>query len=137
MVLLGASVASAGDVNGDGYGDVILGAPGNGEAYAFLGSASGIAGGSAPNMADADYREGGDMGHAVASAGDVDGDGFGDLIIGAPLLDSGEPNEGAAFLYLGNGEGRLLRTSQFRIDGSELRIPPGGAPGTSPIWVSA
>jgi len=103
---LGASVASAGDVDGDGYADVILGAEGEDSAYVFLGSATGIAGGT---TATADTRlqgdAGGPLGSSVASAGDVDGDGYADVIVGARLYDAGETDEGAAFVFLGSGAG--------------------------------
>jgi hypothetical protein len=68
-----------------------------------LGSAAGLANGSAwfaeSNQAGAFF------GFCVASAGDVNGDGYGDVIVGAEGYDNGETNEGRAFVYLGN-EGR-------------------------------
>jgi MYXO-CTERM domain-containing protein len=108
--LFGCSVASAGDVNGDGYGDVIVGAPGfsNGEtdegrSFVYLGSASGLATAAAwtaeSNQASAYF------GRSVASAGDVNGDGYGDVIVGARLFDNGETDEGRAFVYLGSASG--------------------------------
>ncbi len=106
----GDSVASAGDVNGDGFGDVIVGAPffSNGEnregrAYVYLGSASGLAA-SAAWTAESD-RVGANFGWSVASAGDVNGDGFGDVIVGAPAYDLGLTNHGRAYVYFGNAMG--------------------------------
>ncbi len=105
---LGASVASAGDVNGDGYSDVIVGAfrYGNfdeGRAYVFHGSAVGVNGISnanrESNQADAQ------MGISVANAGDVNGDGFGDVIVGAVSYDNGQTNEGGAYVYYGTANG--------------------------------
>jgi len=106
----GASVASAGDVNNDGYGDVIVGAPlydngqtDEGRAFVYLGSAGGLVSSPAwwaePDQAQASY------GTSVASAGDVNGDGYCDVIVGAPHFDNGETNEGRAFLYLGTPSG--------------------------------
>ena len=110
----GVSVASAGDVNGDGFADVIVGAPSfdsgqdnEGAAFIFLGSASGVPDAGA---ASAQTQLEGDqsfarLGHSVASAGDVNGDGFADVIVGAHFYDSGETNEGAAFVFLGGPGG--------------------------------
>jgi hypothetical protein len=104
---MGISVASAGDVNGDGYSDVIAGASGydspetdEGAAFIYHGSATGISATVAAsvesNQASAAF------GRSVSSAGDVNGDGFSDVIVGAPSFDSGETNEGAAFIYHGS-----------------------------------
>jgi hypothetical protein len=112
--LMGQSVASAGDVNGDGFADVIVGAhqfdsgqTNEGAAFVFLGSASGIADGS-PATASARLESNQAqalMGQSVASAGDVNGDGFADVIVGANLYDAGQTNEGAAFLFRGSASG--------------------------------
>jgi hypothetical protein len=101
-------------VNGDGYADVVVGAPfyDNGQTdegviFVFLGGPTGIANGHAAsafarlesNQAD------GWLGYAVAGAGDVNGDGYSDVIGGAYLYDAGENNEGAVFVYLGGARG--------------------------------
>ena len=46
-----------------------------------------------------------EFGYSVATAGDVNGDGFSDVIVGAPSYDNGESDEGAAFVYHGSGSG--------------------------------
>jgi hypothetical protein len=85
----GVSVAGAGDVNGDGYDDVIVGAQyfaGRGEAFVFTGSATGVASGGPANAA-LRIDEGvpnGRLGVSVARAGDINGDGASDLIVGDP-----------------------------------------------------
>jgi hypothetical protein len=107
---LGFSAASAGDVNGDGYSDIIVGAPtfSHGEAYEgaafiFMGSATGI------SITASDTLEANQSnsfyGHSVASAGDVNGDGFSDVVVGAYNYDGVSQNEGAAFVYLGSQSG--------------------------------
>jgi len=106
----GFSVCSAGDVNGDGYSDVLVGAPDNdngqtdeGTAYLFLGSPAG------PSLVPAWTQEGNQpgahFGSSVASAGDVNRDGYSDVLVGAPAYDDGQEDEGAVFLYLGSPGG--------------------------------
>jgi hypothetical protein len=109
----GRSVASAGDINGDGFADLIIGAPrayaaGNakrdaGDSYVVFGKASGwgaaidlttIAAGTGgfvihgQDGGDESAFSGDQSGNSVASAGDINGDGFADLIIGAPRADA-------------------------------------------------
>ncbi|SDG58856.1 Por secretion system C-terminal sorting domain-containing protein [Dyadobacter soli] len=107
---LGVSVASAGDVNGDGYSDVIVGAVyyDNGEtdegvAFIYHGSATGISTTAAAIVES--NQAGAQLGISVASAGDVNGDGYSDVIVGAVFYDNGETNEGAAFVYYGSATG--------------------------------
>jgi hypothetical protein len=107
---LGFSVAPAGDVNGDGYSDVVVGAPGfhdgltnEGCALLFLGSRNGL--GSAPAWSVFGRQLDARLGSCVAGAGDVDGDGFDDLLVGADRYDAGERDEGRALLFLGRATG--------------------------------
>ncbi|HVN40312.1 MAG TPA: integrin alpha, partial [Myxococcota bacterium] len=111
---LGYSVAGAGDVNGDGYADVIVGAlaydngqTDEGAAFVFLGSASGIANGNPATAAAVleSNQASAQLGTSVAGAGDVNGDGYADVIVGVPLYDNGETDEGAAFVFLGSASG--------------------------------
>ncbi|RME43633.1 MAG: hypothetical protein D6795_19160 [Deltaproteobacteria bacterium] len=108
----GASVAGAGDVNGDGFDDVLIGAPTyddgeirGGRAYLFLGSPAGL---SETPAWKSSLREGWHFsGYAasVSGAGDVNGDGFDDVLIGVPGYWNGEQEEGRADLFLGSPSG--------------------------------
>jgi hypothetical protein len=105
----GFSVASAGDVNGDGYGDVIIGAFGfdfsgaGGRAYVYMGSPTGLA--ASPAWTADGGQAGVSFGYSVSSAGDVNGDGYGDVLVGAQHFDDGQADEGRVFLYLGSADG--------------------------------
>jgi hypothetical protein len=111
-ITFGKSVASAGDLNADGFSDIVIGAPlftdnldntpQEGAAFVYYGSASGMV--NLPTILQCDQADA-RMGNAVASAGDVNGDGYGDLIIGAEFYDAVQVNEGAAFIYHGSATG--------------------------------
>lgn len=101
---LGYSVASAGDVNNDGFADVIVGARSftRPRAYVFLGSAQGLS--PTPSVTLETDQPESSFGFAVAGAGDVNHDGYADVIVGAPYYSLGA-NEGRAFLFLGSPTG--------------------------------
>ena len=101
----GGSVSSAGDVNGDGYADVIVGALQNdaggvdaGRAYVFyMGpGADAVADLTLTGVAAFDQ-----FGGSVSSAGDVNGDGYADVIVGATGNDAGGASAGRAYVYYG------------------------------------
>jgi hypothetical protein len=109
--LLGYSVSSAGDVNGDGFDDVIVGTFAKGESYVVLGKAAwagtpsldlstlnGTNGFRLIGIDKQDYS-----GISVSSAGDVNGDGFADLIVGAFRAESpgGAESEGESYVVFG------------------------------------
>jgi len=93
----GEAVAIVGDVNQDGYDDFIIGAPLNddgahesGKIYFFLGKPGGWNRNTDIEEADASFIGNRDRewaGYIVSSAGDINGDGFADFLIGAPHLD--------------------------------------------------
>jgi len=134
---LGYSVSGAGDVNGDGYADVIVGAhlhnagsSDEGAAFVFLGTASGIADGN-PATAAAQLESNqasAKLGFSVAEAGDVNGDGYADVIVGAPFYNKSLSDEGVALVFLGNGngDGRPVVAQQLRGDGSDVPVEPWG-----------
>ena len=107
---LGASVCAAGDVNGDGFSDLVVGAPGysngqtgEGAVFVYLGSAAGLP--ATPSWSAESNQAGAGFGRSVSTAGDVNHDGFDDLLIGADLYDAGAADEGAVFLFFGSNAG--------------------------------
>jgi len=115
-------VSSAGDVNGDGYSDVIVGAfgynSGVGRAYLYHGSATGL---SATANWTFDPGSAGQFGYSVACAGDVNGDGYSDVLAGSPYYSNGQPNEGKVFLFYGNANGGLR--NNLRLYNTDLVTP--------------
>jgi Ca2+-binding RTX toxin-like protein len=124
----GISVASAGDVNGDGFDDLIVGArnargpadgrPYAGDSYVIFGKAGGFAaridlatitsGDGSQGFVLQGERAGDNSGQSVASAGDVNGDGFDDLIVGAPYADGpadGRSGAGDSYVIFGKAGG--------------------------------
>ena len=95
---------SAGDVNDDGYDDILVGASGDnpaGAAYIIHGPASGT---SSLSAADAKLTGESTSDHAgtgIAPGGDINGDGYADVIVGAAYEDSGGSSAGAVYLVFG------------------------------------
>ncbi len=118
----GWRAAPAGDVNGDGIQDVIVGAPSYdgiagfaGRAYLFHGPFNGDI-----NAADADaiisaQAFGDNLGFSVASAGDVNNDGFDDIIVGARSSDANGIQSGRVYLFYGPISGSLADTDADAI----------------------
>ncbi|MCX5905419.1 MAG: FG-GAP-like repeat-containing protein, partial [Proteobacteria bacterium] len=122
----------AGDVNGDGWLDVIIGTgyynnglPNAGRVYVYYGSASGLS--TTPNLIIEGKQAGGNFGDRVAPAGDVNGDGYDDIIVGAYWYNNGVPQEGAAFVYYGSATG---------LNANNYSIVSTGVAGASVGWVN-
>lgn len=110
--IAGYSVSNSGDVNGDGFDDILIGA-----TYQNYASTGGIAVGAVylmygpvtgeVDLSSADVKFVGEWrskaGYSVASAGDVNGDGFDDILIGAIYENTGGGGAGAAYLVYGQG----------------------------------
>ncbi len=106
--LVGMTPSRAGDVNGDGYDDVIVGIPRNdaGAAYVYLGSASGIDPDSEILLTSLEGAENDYFGCSVSGAGDLNGDGYDDVVVGASMVDSRMvDSRGSAYVFLGSVDG--------------------------------
>ncbi len=110
----GRTLSSAGDVNGDGYADVLVGAykaeeiyREEGKVFLFLGSAGGLA--SVPAWIARGNVPDGLFGTSLSAAGDVDRDGFADVVVGSTWFTSPGANRVRAWLFRGCAQG--LRTA--------------------------
>lgn len=129
----GTSVGSAGDVNGDGVGDVIVGTSDNagrrnfGRAYVLFGPLGNEV--DLRHLGDDGFRikasgSGDFTGRAVAGAGDVNGDGLDDVIVGAPWADfRARINSGSAYVVFGKADTVAVHLDDldaggYRIDGA-------------------
>ncbi|MBK8553946.1 MAG: FG-GAP repeat protein [Ignavibacteria bacterium] len=117
------SVSSAGDVNGDGYSDVIVGAPyfdngqnDEGAAFVYHGSVTGLS--TFSNWSAEGNQSLAYFGTSVSTAGDVNGDGYSDVIVGAYWFDNGHTQEGKAFVYHGSASGLSL-TPNWSAEGNQ------------------
>lgn len=104
----GSSVSITGDVNGDGFDDIIIGSGGGQGAYIMFGSTSGLMMNTNLSNADASLVGEPDSGRAwrtISTGGDVNNDGFDDILIGADLNSEGAPGAGQSYLVLGRDQG--------------------------------
>ncbi len=122
--LFGWSVSTAGDANNDSFADVIVGAPGKpdkklgakaGRAYLYDGKKAKLLHEFKPQTQDEE------LGWSVANAGDTNGDGFGDVIVGAPggAEKKKKPATGVARVYHGK-KGTLLHTLVGQEEGDRF-----------------
>lgn len=144
----GTSVSGAGDINGDGLSDLIIGAPDGdgpnnydddrGEAYVLFGTSAPFTNSFFPCTLDGTNgfiiygaEDEDEMGNAVSGGGDLNGDGFDDLLVGAKDADydyyEEEPGLGRCYVIYGKGTfpqqvdlSSLSGTNEFEVRGEEL-----------------
>ncbi len=117
---LGLGVECAGDTNHDGVPDVIAGAPGGGKAYVFSGKDGHIL----LTLHAEDKKD--IFGQHVAGIGDVDHDGYADVMVGAPGNSAGGASAGRAYVYSGK-DGHLLLTLTGERAGDGFGSTVGGS----------
>ncbi len=123
---LGFSVAGAGDVDADGFADVVVGAVGD-PANGFVSGTALVYSGRTGTQIWRFDGQGQDLqGASVAAAGDVDRDGYADLVVGAPFADDGGLDFGSARVYSGQ-TGALLHTFTGTFSGLLFGYPVAGA----------
>jgi hypothetical protein len=131
----GSSVAGAGDVNGDGFDDILIGAPTNddggsdsGKTYLIFGNSSGWDFDFPLSNANASFygeNASDKSGYTISSAGDVNGDSYDDILIGAPNNDDGGIDSGKTYLIFGNSSGWAKNINLSSAEASFI----GGGPG--------
>jgi hypothetical protein len=138
---MGFTVSSAGDINGDGLADLIVGASGSATATgASVGRSFVVFGKTATGAIDLSAVAAGiggfvingqcewDTSGVVSSAGDVNGDGLADLIVGAPFHDpSGRSNAGSSYVIFGGTTGVFEQTAVdwLGTDGADMQSDNG------------
>ncbi|MEN1679864.1 MAG: integrin alpha [Planctomycetota bacterium] len=128
----GWSVSGVGDVNGDGFDDIIIGAPTASPGQTLTGGTSYVVFGKASDFdplvslrtldgskgfSFSGVGRGEESGTSVSGAGDINGDGFADVIIGAPLASSPGGSAGQSYVVFGAAEGFLPAIDSDDLDG--------------------
>lgn len=121
----GVSVSTAGDINGDAFSDLVIGARSydgvitdQGAVFLYTGNATGVSVSPAAVLFGSQQQS--FFGQAVSAAGDVNADGYSDIMIGAYWHDEGEENEGKAWIYHGSSNG-LITTAAWTAQGNQAQ----------------
>ena len=132
----GYSLSAFGDANGDGYADLVYGAPyyssghtEEGRIQVQFGGQSGGIGSSAKDTVHSSDETNADFGASVTQVGDVNGDGFDDIAVGAPGVDGGGTDRGAVYVFYGDATGiedTPGTTLTSAVNGAEFGASVGG-----------
>ncbi|MEP7325264.1 MAG: FG-GAP-like repeat-containing protein [Gemmatimonadota bacterium] len=125
---LGLGIEAAGDVNRDGIPDIIAGSPGAGKAYVF----SGKDGSTLRTMVAEDSADA--FGQHVSDLGDVNHDGYADVMVGAPMNGAGGEHAGRAYVYSGK-DGSILLTLTGEAPGDNYGTTVAGAVRGNLFWI--
>ena len=127
--MLGSGIEAAGDTNGDGVNDVVAGAPSSSKSYIYSGKDGQVLHELKGEGKDDNF------GNHVAGVGDVDHDGFPDVIIGAPNNSATGKDAGRAYIFSGR-DGHLVHTFTGQSAGDQFGSAVSGSPdGKSPLIV--
>ena len=131
---LAYSINGTGDVNGDGFDDMVIGAPGNytklvpGVAYVVFGSAQA----KTVDLAKLDGKNGfkfasvaagNAFGGAVSNVGDMNGDGYDEILVGSIFADVGSTNSGSSYVLFGKKDGFANVTTAQLNGNNGFEIP--------------
>ncbi|HJT81324.1 MAG TPA: tetratricopeptide repeat protein [Chthoniobacterales bacterium] len=119
--MLGSGIEAAGDTNGDGINDVVAGAPSSSKGYIYSGKDGHVLQELKGESKDDTF------GNHVAGVGDVDGDSFADVIIGAPNNSAAGKDAGRAYIYSGK-DGHLIHTFTGEAAGDQFGSAVSGSP---------
>ncbi len=144
--MFGTAAEIAGDVNGDGYSDILVSAytwpasASRGRVYVFYGSDAGIAdcnlgGGCTPNATITGVADGDEFGYTEGGVGDVNNDGYDDIVIGAAGVPGGA-YKGAAYIFHGSANGIIAECDMGTGCTADATIT-GAANADSLTWYSA
>ncbi len=132
---IGGSVGTAGGCKWGHYADIIVsayqydnGETDEGKVFVYFGSATGLS--ISPDWSAEGNQAEAYFGLASGTAGDINGDGFADVLIGVSLYDDGQTNEGRAYLFQGSAAGLSL-TPNWTAESNQANAQFGYAVGSA------